>query len=200
MLSVDRRTPISGPSSEPLIRRSAREVRCLSFNSPRASVLLHRTVDLNYRYDKASSYRAGDFQFALTDDGAYSLAHELVLSRYIGLVELSDDEDPLLDVLLDSTDTVTNPSVLACVLRRRLDADAALCNLYRRLAASYIFQVTASANRLPFPSDRSRQALRFLVEGQPLGSRKFRHVVLDDGYRSFDGTLEMTCLLKRNRL
>ena len=76
-------------------------------------VLLDRTVDLNCRYDVASSYRTRAFQFDLTDDGAYLLAHALVLSRYIGLIELSDDEGPLLDVLLDSTETVANPSVLA---------------------------------------------------------------------------------------
>ena len=103
-------------------------------------ILFNRTVELNCRYDVASSYRTRAFQFDLNDDGAYLLAHGLVLSRYIGLIELSDDEGPLLDVLLDSTETVANPSVLACVVRRSLDADAeaALFHLSRRLAAAHV--------------------------------------------------------------
>ena len=103
-------------------------------------LLLNRTVELNCRYDVARSYRARAFQFDLTDEGAYSLAHALVLSRYVGLIELSDDEGPLLDVLLDSTETVANPSVLACVVRRRLDADAeeALSHLSEQLAAAHV--------------------------------------------------------------
>lgn len=102
--------------------------------------LLNRTVELNCRYDVASSYRVSAFQFDLTDEGAYSLAHALVLSRYIGIIEVSDDEGPLLDVLLDSTETVANPSVLACVARRRLDAGAEedLSHLSQRLAAAFV--------------------------------------------------------------
>ena len=123
------------------IRLTVARMRSLGFSIANATgVLLHRTVDLNYRYDVASSYRARAFQSDLTDGGAYSLTHELVLSRYIGLIELSDDEGPLLDVLLDSTETVANPSVLACVVRRSLDADAedALSRLSQRLAAVYV--------------------------------------------------------------
>ncbi|MDE2823740.1 MAG: hypothetical protein OXK79_09575 [Chloroflexota bacterium] len=103
-------------------------------------VLLARTVDMNCRYDVASSYRARAFQFDLTDDGAYLLSHALVLSRYIGLIELSDDEGPLMDILLDSTETVANPSVLACVVRRSLDADAeeTLAHLSQQLAAAHV--------------------------------------------------------------
>ena len=103
-------------------------------------VLLAHTVGMNCRYEMASSYRARAFQFDLTDDGAYLLEHALVLSRYIGLIELSDDEGPLLDILLDSTETVANPSVLACVVRRSLDADAeeTLPHLSQQLAAAHI--------------------------------------------------------------
>ena len=123
------------------IRLTVARMRSLGFPIANATgVLLDRTVDLNCRYDVASSYRARAFQFDLTDDGAYSLAHALVLSRYIGLIELSDDEGPLLDILLDSTETVANPSVLACVVRRSLDADAeeALSQLSQRLAAAHV--------------------------------------------------------------
>ena len=123
------------------IRLTVARMRSLGFLIANATgVLLGRIVDLNCRYDVASSYRARAFQFDLTDDGAYLLAHALVLSRYIGLIELSDDEGPLLDVLLDSTETIANPSVLACVVRRSLDADAeeALSHLTQRLAAAFI--------------------------------------------------------------
>ena len=123
------------------IRLTVTRMRSLGFSIANATgVLLGRIVDMNCRYDLASSYRARAFQFDLTDDGAYSLAHALVLSRYIGLIELSDDEGPLLDILLDSTETVANPSVLACVVRRSLDADAEdnLSHLSRRLAAAHV--------------------------------------------------------------
>ena len=123
------------------IRLTVARMRSLGFPIADATgVLLDRTVDLNCRYDVASSYRARAFQFDLTDDGAYLLAHALVLSRYIGLIELSDDEGPLLDILLDSTETVANPSVLACVVRRSLDADAEefLSHLSQRLAATHV--------------------------------------------------------------
>ena len=123
------------------IRLTVTRMRSLGFPIANATgSLLNRIVNLNCRYDVASSYRARAFQFDLTDDGAYLLAHALVLSRYIGLIELSDDEGPLLDILLDSTETVANPSVLACVLRRSLDADAedALSYLSQRLAAAYV--------------------------------------------------------------
>ena len=79
------------------IRLTVARMRSLGFSIANATgVLLDHTVDLNYRYEVASSYRARAFQFGLTDDGVYSLAHELVLSRYIGLIELSDDEGPAL--------------------------------------------------------------------------------------------------------
>ena len=123
------------------IRLTVTRMRSLGFSIANATgVLLDRTVDLNCRYDVASSYRVRAFQFDLTDDGAYLLAHGLVLSRYIGLIELSDDEGPLLDILLDSTETVANPSVLACVVRRSLDADAEefLSHLSQRLAATHV--------------------------------------------------------------
>ena len=123
------------------IRLTVARMRSLGFPIADATgVLLNRTVDLNCRYDVASSYRTRAFQFDLNDDGAYLLAHGLVLSRYIGLIELSDDEGPLLDVLLDSTETVANPSVLVCVVRRSLDADAEdnLSHLSRRLAAAHV--------------------------------------------------------------
>ena len=123
------------------IRLTVARMRSLGFSIADATgVLLGRFVDLNCRYDVASSYRASAFQFDLTDEGAYSLAYALVLSRYIGIIEVSDDEGPILDVLLDSTETVANPSVLACVLRRGLDAAAEeeLFHLSRRLAAAFV--------------------------------------------------------------
>lgn len=123
------------------IRLTVARMRSLGIPLANATgLLLNRAVDLNCRYDVASSYCAAALQFDLTDDGFFLLAHGLVLSRYIGLIELSDAEGPLLDVVLDSTETVANPSVLACVARRRLDADTdeVLSYLARQLAAAFV--------------------------------------------------------------
>ena len=123
------------------IRLTVARMRSLGFPIANATgVLLGRIVDLNCRYEVANSYRSRALNFDLTDDGARLLAHGLVLSRYVGLIELSDEEGPLLDILIDSTETVANPSVLACVQRRRLDPDAesTLLHVSQQLAAEFV--------------------------------------------------------------
>ena len=123
------------------IRLSVARMRSLGLPlAEAASVLLDRTVNLDCRYDIASSYRARAFQFGLADGSIFILAHELVFSRYIGLIEISDDEGPLLDFVLDATETVADLSVLACVARRSLDSGATevFSHLSNRLAAVFI--------------------------------------------------------------
>ncbi|TAJ18464.1 MAG: hypothetical protein EPO65_08950 [Dehalococcoidia bacterium] len=123
------------------IRLTVARMRSLGIPLANAvGVLLGSPVNLDCRYDMASSYRARAFQFDLTDDGVFTLGHGLVFSRYIGLIEISDDEGPLLDLVLDATETVANPSVLACVARRRFDAAAteAFTYLSSQLAAAFV--------------------------------------------------------------
>jgi len=84
---------------------------------------LDRLVTLNCRYRIATDYRAAAPGFGLSDEGLYVLTCELVLSRYIGVIELSAPDGALCDILLDATETEANPSVLACVRRRALPAD-----------------------------------------------------------------------------
>ncbi len=70
------------------------------------------------RYRFATEYRSEAHQLGLTDPGLYLLNCETVLSRYVGLIELSINEEPLFDVLLDATETRANPSILAFVRRK----------------------------------------------------------------------------------
>ena len=72
---------------------------------------------LDCRYAKSVDYRHDALAFGLSEAGNHVLQCELLLSRYVGVVELSTAEEPLLDILLDTTETDPNPSQLACVLR-----------------------------------------------------------------------------------
>ena len=73
-------------------------------------------------YRVGTSYQELAAGFGLSPNGLYSLTCETVLSRYIGLIELSVASGPLFDVLLDATETRANPSVLAFVRRREFPA------------------------------------------------------------------------------
>lgn len=99
-----------------------------------------RLVTLNCRYRIATAYRAVAPSFGLSDDGLYLLTCELVLSRYVGVIELSAPDGALCDILLDATETEANPSVLACVKRRALtpEGDRKLEALAANLAARCI--------------------------------------------------------------
>jgi hypothetical protein len=68
-------------------------------------------------YQLGTRYQELSAAFGLSTDGLYRLNCETVLSRYIGLIELSATTGPLFDVLLDATETRSNPSVLAFVRR-----------------------------------------------------------------------------------
>jgi hypothetical protein len=73
------------------------------------------TFDCSYRF--ASQYRRSATQLGLSAAGLYGLNCEIVLSRYVGVIELSIPEGPLFDVLLDATETRANPSAVAFVVR-----------------------------------------------------------------------------------
>jgi hypothetical protein len=76
-----------------------------------------RVVTMNCRYRPSNQYREQAFGFGLSDDGLYRLECGVALSRWIGIIEISLPERPLLDLLLDATETEANPSVLALVQR-----------------------------------------------------------------------------------
>ncbi|HKY55662.1 MAG TPA: hypothetical protein VJM08_15200 [Anaerolineales bacterium] len=76
-----------------------------------------RDITFNCRYRLGVAYQDMAVGFGLTSDGLYSLNCETVLSRYIGVIEMTLTKGPLFDVLLDATETRANPSVLAFVRR-----------------------------------------------------------------------------------
>lgn len=110
------------------LRLSAARMRALGLSIAEwAGVMFpefDRSLTLNCRYRSAVEYKALAFDFTLTDDGMYSLATEIVLSRYVGVIAIDSPAGPILDVLLDSTETTANPAVLACVRREVMPANA----------------------------------------------------------------------------
>jgi hypothetical protein len=74
-------------------------------------------VIMDCYYLRGTAYRERAFQSGLSGDGLYKLLCSLALSRYIGIISISVPDGPLLDVILDATETQANPSVLACVKR-----------------------------------------------------------------------------------
>jgi len=81
-----------------------------------------KRITFRCSYCFASKYRRSATQIGLSAAGLYGLNCEIPLSRYIGLIELSVPEGPLLDVLLDATETRANPSVLAFVVRQKFSS------------------------------------------------------------------------------
>jgi hypothetical protein len=83
------------------------------------STIRDRAV-LNCRYYPATCYRERAPGFGLSEAGAYTLNCQVVLSRYVGVIEIGGPDGPLFDVLLDSTETIPHRAILACVKRERL--------------------------------------------------------------------------------
>lgn len=75
-------------------------------------------ITMNCRYSRAVNYREGACKHGLSGEGLYKILCGLALSRYVGVIELTVRKEPLLDVLLDTTETEFNPSVLAMVARQ----------------------------------------------------------------------------------
>jgi hypothetical protein len=108
------------------LRMPLRRVRNLGLALAQATAQLVEAdglkVILTCRFRTGVEYRESAFGFGLTDEGLYALACKTVLSRYIGVIELSVPNGPLYDVLLDATETRANPSALAVVQHPRLPA------------------------------------------------------------------------------
>lgn len=72
----------------------------------------------NCRFERASQFRGRILGPGLSDEGVFDLTCGAVLSRYVGVIEISSkDGVPLLDVILDSTETASNPAILGWVRR-----------------------------------------------------------------------------------
>jgi len=78
------------------------------------------SATLNCCYEMGTDYRRRAYGFGLSDEGLYALVSSIVLSRYVGLIEITSPEGPLFDVLLDTTETAANPAALACIRREVL--------------------------------------------------------------------------------
>jgi hypothetical protein len=79
-------------------------------------------VTFSCRYVTASDYRESAFTFGLSDDGIELLNTGVVLSRYLGLIELEASGQPVCDILVDTTEARPNPSILALLGRQGLPA------------------------------------------------------------------------------
>lgn len=74
-------------------------------------------VILNCRYVSSVDYKRAAFEFPLHTANLRRLLCSLPLSRYLGIIEISSRTGPLFDVVVDTTETNGNPSVIACVAR-----------------------------------------------------------------------------------
>ena len=97
-------------------------------------------LTLNCYFKTGVEYLGTSAQFGLSGDGLYDLTCETVLSRYIGVIALVADGKPLVDFLLDTTESGTNPAVLACVQRARLnESDSQILEFVaNRLATRFV--------------------------------------------------------------
>jgi hypothetical protein len=105
----------------PKVRMSISRMRGLGLNLAQAIGELFaefsRAVTISCGYRLGIEYQQRALEFGLTPGGLYALNCQTVLSRYVGLIELSLPSGPLFDVLLDATETRANPSALALIRR-----------------------------------------------------------------------------------
>jgi hypothetical protein len=74
-------------------------------------------VTMNCFYQRGTAYREGAYMYGLSEEGLYALLCDTALSRFVGVIEIGSPDGPLMDLLIDATETQANPSVLACVKR-----------------------------------------------------------------------------------
>ena len=72
---------------------------------------------LDCRFELSRTYTKRIYDFALSSQGLYRTVCGTVLSRYIGLIEIAGPAGPLLDVVVDATETNSESAVLACIKR-----------------------------------------------------------------------------------
>lgn len=79
-----------------------------------------RKVTLHCHFETGVDYLGRAPRYGLTGAGLRQLTSRTVLSRYLGVIRLTVGEETLLDVLLDTTESGSNPPVVACVARMRV--------------------------------------------------------------------------------
>ncbi len=92
----------------------------------------HGELAMTCRYVRATTYARRIVQSNISAEGIETVIGNLALSRYLGVIELHARERAVVDVLLDCTEAVESPSVIAIVLRSR--ASAATASTLQRLA------------------------------------------------------------------
>ena len=72
---------------------------------------------LDCRFELSRTYAKRIYTFGLSTHGLYRAVCDTVLSRYIGLIEISGPAGPILDIVVDTTEANPESAVLACVKR-----------------------------------------------------------------------------------
>jgi len=126
------------------LRMSLTRIRALAHGLVEAAAVLFPEftdrIVFNCRYQLRNDYLPRAIEFGLSESGLYDLQCKTVLSRFVGLIEITNEEEPLFDILLDATETLANPSALGIVRRQGLPAKYLpdLKNIALQLAARMI--------------------------------------------------------------
>lgn len=105
------------------LRLSAGRLRELGYGMAQAMTMwmpMMGQVVVDTRFTGGGSYRQQAFDFDLSRDGLRELIGEVVLSRWVGVIEIGGTAGPIVDVVLDATETEANPAVLVLVRREGL--------------------------------------------------------------------------------
>ena len=81
----------------------------VAFKEPRTT--------LDCRFERSHTYAKRIYEFGLSRKGLYRVVCGTALSRYIGLIEITGPAGPLLDIVVDTTETNPESAVLACIKR-----------------------------------------------------------------------------------
>ena len=72
---------------------------------------------LNCRFEVSRNYAKQAYTFDLSSEGLYKIVCGTALSRHIGLIEIASPKGPILDIVVDSTESNAESAVLACIKR-----------------------------------------------------------------------------------
>ena len=72
---------------------------------------------LDCRFELSRTYAKRIYEFGLSREGLYRAVCGTALSRYIGLIEIAGPPGPILDIVVDSTETNPESAVLSCIKR-----------------------------------------------------------------------------------
>ncbi len=80
-----------------------------AFNEPQTTLDCH--------FELSRDYVERLYTFGLSDEGLYRAACETVLSRYIGLIEITGPGGSIADIVVDTTEVNPESAALACIRR-----------------------------------------------------------------------------------